>query len=327
MANLPKITATPKRIRIVVMLVVFLLASLVLVFNTGLRNAFYQATWIVRLPASATEEYVNSFSSAQYLAALDKENKELHWQGIPTDELNRKVEEIKAQFPNESVTVSEINELLPPALATRVAYGAVFVMVVSVVFLYLNEVGKFAMRKLFLKVSLLNLIATLWSIIVMLGILSSMSLIYKLTVYSFLSLVILLMWAGMGYYLSLSSFDKDLTLNFALENQRSFWRKFNRANWVWLIVLVILMSIGLGTVFVVDGILIAIAVVVSGYAQQELPILIPSIVKKVLSIRFYRPTPRVKKSQVLKPVTQTASMPKSSKVKDSKKKNKKSKRK
>lgn len=311
------------------MLFILGLSILVLVFNTGFRNAFYQATWIVKLPDSATEEYINGFSSSTYLAALDKQNKELHWQGIPEVVLNRTLEGIRSQFGDQTVTVTEVTELLAPAVYTRIAYIVIFGLIVSLVYLYFTEIGKFNSRKIYFNLTGLNILSLVWSGVVMLGVLSSMSLIYKLTEYSLLSLVIMIIWVGIGYYLSLAQVQKELTLGLALEKQRKYWKQFNRANWNWLVLFIVLLALGLGTVFVVDGILIGIAVILGGYMQQELPTLLHRLIARLRSIRFYKSNSKFKKPAVTKPVANitkvNVSKPKKEKVKT--KKTKKSKRK
>lgn len=329
MAKFPKIQTTPNRVRIVIMMLILGLALLILFFNAGFRNAFYHATWNVKLPEAATEEYMNSFSSSPYLASLDKQNKELHWQGIPETELNRVVDEIRTQFPEETISVTEMSELLPTALVVRTVYIVLFGLIVSLVYLYFMEIGKFNSRKVFFQVTGLNVVALIWGGVVMLGILSSMSLIYKLTEYSLLTLVVMVLWVGMGYYRSLLEIRKEPILDLALESQRRFWRQLNKSTWNWLVLFVVLLAIGLNTVFVVDAILLAVALILGSYVQQELPILLHRLVIRIRGIRFYKSSGAFKRPTVVKPTASITkvNVSKPKKVKVKAKKTKKSRRK
>ncbi len=258
-----------------------LLAALsigVIIINRGVYFADFHSSQLVQITSDGSVDILDQYTSSPYLAHVDHTNSILEFQSIPAETLNKIVSDIKSIKGVTVVSVINQTRILPVDILARLIWGALGVLVITFMYMYLvtlrklfNLNSKLAWQMLGLYVLSLGI-----GLVTSFGAISLVSRFYELSDISIASLMIAYLWGISLIMLVLQenweqskAFFNYLPEVLALNRRRLAWLN-NAAAVVWMLILAGAI-LGLGKRFVIEGVLMAAGLTFVSLSIQVLP--------------------------------------------------------
>lgn len=299
-----------KYIAPVFLIVLIALSAGALVVHQGFKYSYHHPEYILKIESGNKTAVIDQYNFREGVAEVNRFRGELVVQEVTPDYVSNLVKELEAREDVTSVNVTRSLEVVSFGLPARLTYGVLGTLMVVIAFIYLfvfRPLSRIQGTKVSLLTSLLLLLGLYSGVFIFTGILSMVSVIYKLTPLSLAAIGIVGLWGVLVMFISL----KLLTIPSALVKQsatallvsaRSTVRKLLPATVTGWGVILSGLVVGLGVKFLVDAILIAVGISVVMLAIYHLPLFIHDLFTMGVKVSLPRRKP---KATAVKPTTRT----------------------
>lgn len=279
--NISKISKpSPVQFVIVGLVLWLLLGGAFLLINRGFYYADYQTTYKLDLPENATaESKFTELSKDQYVAQLDRDQHIVYYQMIPAETLNKIMADLKANKDTAAVTLTQSTVVRTEVLFAKVVLLVVLSLIVFTGFVFYTIINKMKRGRLNVwKLLGFLLVSVLLGVAAQLGALSLISRIYNLTEISITTLSLGMVWGMLLIYLVIYDYavrhNAETDLGEAINMNFRHTGGMNKRTVVFLGIILVLITFGLGSKFLIEAILIFLAIMSAGIFLQYSPIVL-----------------------------------------------------
>lgn len=245
------------------------LSGLVLWLNDGFKFSFYQQTWVVQFPQSVDEQVLNSFLNRPFVAALDRGDKRMELQDVDDVSLNELKGELDALFPEEKAQFISSSTVISSRTVLNIGLSLLIISIAVWGWNFLGVRKQFSSKSLYSQLWRLNMLTVVASLVIGLGLMSLLSLVYKLSMLSFSALVIAGLWVIWHSQLAFWTIRSQKSLEKALDAHSAYWNKVFVENGRWLVLFFVVLGAVLGGTYLLDLALCVVLIVGFSYMQQE----------------------------------------------------------
>lgn len=245
------------------------LSGLVLWLNDGFKFSFYQQTWVVQFPQSVDEQVLNSFLNRPFVAALDRGDKRMELQDVDDVSLNELKGELDALFPEEKAQFISSSTVISSRTVLDISLSLLIISIAVWGWNFLGVRKQFSSKSLYSQLWRLNMLTVVASLVIGLGLMSLLSLVYKLSMLSFSALVIAGLWVIWHSQLAFWTIRSQKSLEKALDAHSAYWNKVFVENGRWLVLFFVVLGAVLGGTYLLDLALCVVLIAGFSYMQQE----------------------------------------------------------
>lgn len=271
---------TPIQFVLVGLVIALVLSAVVLWINKGFYFAAFEDTYILDLPENAAgEAKYADLSKGQYVAQLDRDHHAVYFQNILAQDINRIFSDVSTNADTVDAALTETNIIHTDIFLVRVVILMVLTSILFAISMYYFVIRKLKGRqmKIWRLMGLLYLSALI-GIFANLGLLSLVSRIYNLSNVSISSLAIGLMWGIFLIYFVAYDFavkhNGEMSLAEGINMNYRHTGGVNRVAWAFLGAVLVIVTFGLGSKFIVEGVLVFMTVFTVSVFLQYFPLVI-----------------------------------------------------
>lgn len=270
--NLGSVLTRKQTLQVLLWVLLTLGAIGILVYNRGVKYAYYQETYVVQLPQDVKAEVYNRFAGSPNVSKIDRGLFQIDFQGASAAETSQVLSDLQTELGKDKVTGYTKQVAIPANLRTRIIYLTLSLLIVSILALNLLKPKTiFRLPNGVWRWWILNVLSLGSVVLIELGVLSALSLIYQLTELSFWTVVISILIVIIVNFVLWIEVCQAEDLHSLILSQRAnlrYYAKFILGLWT---ITVVLLAIGLGTSFVLDGVLLIVSLVTALWFGTELP--------------------------------------------------------
>lgn len=263
----------PRELILGLLLLLLVVSGVLIAINRGLHFSEYNFTYELALTAG-NEAVLDEYSAKPFVSKVNRAQSRIRFQHIPEANFNK----IVTDLGDKVQATRTVEEVLPFGLAGRLLWIGLLSAVVIFAFSYysfLRRLLKVNPRIVWrsLGVYLLTLAAIL---LIYIGMLSGLSLVYEVTELALGNMLIASLWSVSVLFLAWRSvaMEKGLsipTVNSLVGMVGSKINHFVHLVWAPLIILVLLLILGMGNAFILEGLLLLMAFGIGNAALLYLP--------------------------------------------------------
>ena len=314
--RLIRIQKDKSRLVLIVMLILFHLSMVMLITNRGFYYTFYQHTYQLEFSGDIN---LDQFSSRSYVSGLDRTNKIVRLQNIPSEELNKLTNDLE----EGAYTLTEVDEYLPQNFSEKLMLGllAVLLIIPGIIAFNIYRNISASHRNSLIRFCILLGTTALLTLFITVGLLSLISRVYELT---YLSLAVVfvagLFVAVTSYYYLYRTFVYDFsapTIELSLATLSNHVARLAREDMGKVIgisiVVIALLIAGLGVTSLLDLTILFLSIIIWQANLVVLPKGLLSLLRRIKRIRSKRRSEIKKEERVEEKNMRTTSKPKKSK--------------
>jgi hypothetical protein len=254
--------------RIWILRLAVLLFLLIGIFTLYKNNGFYYSEFknqtIVELegPAESMKNVLDAFAIVNGVSRVDRLNNNIYFQETTIEEVNSRISSLVSAESGISFSISEVYSL-NQSDHNSIAYFVLIIIISTLLVLvyFLLKKNSDLKWSLIIRVLSIYLLVTLLSAISLLGIQSILSGYYQIRQYDLYIVVLLILMSSIIFYKSALIFGKEenrVSMNLLFDSLSSISLNFIRIFAVFILVV----SISLGTNFVVHGFFIILSLLI-----------------------------------------------------------------
>lgn len=255
-------------------------SGIVLYLNRGFYFAGYEDTYVLDLPESdAGQAKFADLSKGQYVAELDRDHHAIYFQNIPATEMTRIYSDLQSATDTAATTLTETSVVHTDYFFIRVGMLMILSSILFAASMYYFVIRNLKGRQFKVWKLLVTLYVSLAiGVFAQLGLLSLVSRIYNLSNVSLSTLAIAVMWGILIVYFVIYDFavkhNGEATLAEGINMNYRHVGGMNRVVWAFLAMVLVVVTFGLGSKFIIEAILIFTAIFFSGAFLQYFPLVI-----------------------------------------------------
>lgn len=163
-----------------------IVSSLLLVINRGFAYTSYSSSLVVSVTGDNAQAAISTLSGKYGLARLDRDTNKAYFQRIKTEDFNLLVTEFKESFKDAKIEVTSYLETPTPIFVVGSNQSVFVLCLLIALFIYRRYIYLKLPKQIRLRIGLGQFLATVFSLIISLGLVSFLSLfsmISEITIY------------------------------------------------------------------------------------------------------------------------------------------------